>query len=507
MKYISTRDETATPHTFKHVIMQGLSPDGGLFVPSEIPQLESEEIKGWADLEYPDLCMKVMAHFIPEDQVSKADLQKIINKSYVGEKWADPKVVPLTELPNYDGICVLEQFHGPTCAFKDVALQFLGNLFEHFISEGHEHVTVLGATSGDTGGAAIEGLRGKEGVQVCILHPLGKVAEIQRLQMCSVLDKNVHNVAVVGDFDDCQSMVKKAFVDQELRGKTHLAAVNSINWARILAQVVYYFTAYFQWCKLKKKNLMVDKVSFVVPSGNFGNALAGYYAKKLGLPIHKFVIATNHNDILHRLIADGDYSRVESKPSVAPAMDITVPSNFERYLFNLSGNCAKTLNKWMTSVTKEGKLQLSDEEMVKLRSEFGSGRASDEEITKSVAELEQTTGETFCTHTAIGVRTALSYENSQDLICFATAHHGKFGETIAESQSKSPAVPKQLADLENTVNRCVQCPNDLAKLKEFLISDVIKSPEAPTNDTSRLVLGALAAAAVGMFVQKFFIGK
>merc|ERR1712166_1276481 len=364
-----------------------------------------------------------------------------------------------------------------------------------------------GATSGDTGGAAIEGLRGKEGVQVCIMHPAGKVAKLQQLQMTSVLDANVHNLAVDGDFDNCQAIVKALFVDQELSQHTNLAAVNSINWARILAQIVYYFSAYFQWCKLKKKNLMVDKVSFVVPSGNFGNALAGYYAKKLGLPIHKFVIATNHNDILHRLIADGDYSRVESKPSVAPAMDITVPSNFERYLFNLSGNCAKTLNKWMTSVTKEGKLQLSDEEMVKLRSEFGSGRASDEEITKSVAELEQTTGETFCTHTAIGVRTALSYENSQDLICFATAHHGKFGETIAESQSKSPAVPKQLADLENTVNRCVQCPNDLAKLKEFLISDVIKSQETPTNDTSRLVLGALAAAAVGMFVQKFFIGK
>jgi len=494
MQYVSTRDESGTAHTFKQVVMKGLANDGGLFVPREVPQLDSATIAGWADLAYPDLCMEVMSHFISEEDVPKQALEKIIRKSYVNT-FSDERVVPLEKLgADYDGICVLEQFHGPTCAFKDVALQFLGNLFEYFISEDGGTITVLGATSGDTGGAAIEGLRGKTGVQVCILHPEGKVAEIQRLQMCSVLDSNVHNVAVDGDFDDCQSMVKKLFNDQELRSKTHLAAVNSINFARILAQVVYYFTAYFQWIKLQGKELMKDKVNFVVPSGNFGNALAGYYAKMLGLPIGKFVIATNQNDILHRLIENSDYSRKESVASIAPAMDITVPSNFERYLFLLSGSCPTTLASWMKSITDDKVLTLSDELMAQLRTEFSSGRASNEEITTTVAAMEEQTGVTFCTHTAVGIHVALNYEGQNDLICFATAHHGKFGATIAESLKKKPAVPPQLACLEGKVNRCVSCPNDSEKLKAFLIQCVIEEPAADVAPAAPAAQTAAAEA-------------
>jgi threonine synthase len=271
---------------------------------------------------------------------------------------------------------------------------------------------------------------------------------------------------------------------------------------------VYYFSAYFQWCKLQNKELMKDKVSFVVPSGNFGNALAGFYAKRMGLPINKFVIATNHNDILHRLIAEGDYSKKDSVPSKAPAMDITVPSNFERYLFWLGGD-AKTLKKWMGSINSpEGRLDLSEEHMTKLRSEFSSGRATNDQIDSTVAAIEQSTGITLCTHTAVGVHTALNHETQQDLICFATAHHGKFGETIAESLNKKPDVPEQLTCLENKVSRCVSCPNDSDKLKSFLLSSVIEKPTVNSScDISRLAVGVLALAAAISVVKSSLFSK
>eukprot|EP00658_Telonema_sp_P-2_P030049 TRINITY_DN22765_c0_g1_i1.p1 TRINITY_DN22765_c0_g1~~TRINITY_DN22765_c0_g1_i1.p1 ORF type:complete len:474 (+),score=142.26 TRINITY_DN22765_c0_g1_i1:150-1571(+) len=458
------------------------------------------------DRSYTELCGQVMSHYISEEDVPKAKLSELIAKSYDSANWSSDtgEVVPLVALDKHENICLLEQFHGPTCAFKDVALQFLGNLFEFFREPGTT-ITVLGATSGDTGGAAICGLRGKNGVQVCILHPEGKVAELQKLQMTSVIDKNVHNLAVDGDFDDCQNIVKTLFVDQELQSRTRLGAVNSINWARILAQIVYYFSAYFQWCKLKSKTPMQDTVDFVVPSGNFGNALAGFYAKQMGLPIGRLVIATNHNDILHRLIAEGDFSKNKSVPSRAPAMDITVPSNFERYLFMLGGCDPAVLKSWMTSVNAGDGLPLSDEQLSEMRSFLSSGRASDEEIDGTISALEQDIGMTVCTHTAVGLHVATkSLLPNQQLICFATAHHGKFGQSVEESLSKQPPMPPQLACLEEMTWRCVHIQNDKeqvkAYLKEVVIEPLQQKEESKAKDQACEAGCLVGAAALGAAV-------
>merc|ERR1712159_58661 len=516
MKYISTRDKTGTQRSFKTVVMQGLAKDSGLFVPAEVEALRqsAETIKAWSELDsYSDLAVEVMTKFIDEDDVPRADLQRIVGRSYVPQSasgnWSDDKIVPVVKLDEeqYPGVSVLEQFHGPTCAFKDVALQFLGNLFEYFLGqEPGKTVTVVGATSGDTGGAAIEGLRGKKNVQVCMLHPEGKVAKLQKLQMISVLDKNVHNMAVDGDFDDCQAIVKKLFVDDELKEKLMekggaLAAVNSINWARILAQIVYYFSAYFQWCKLHNKTMMQDQVDFIVPSGNFGNALAGYYAKLMGCPIRKLIIATNHNDILHRLISSKDFSKKKSRPSVAPAMDITVPSNFERYLFLLSGSDPEVLSGWMKDVADNKGLELTSEQYEELQTNFGSGCASDDDIKAMRDKLERTTGITFCTHSAVGLHVAIELEaaKASDVICLATAHHGKFGDTVEESQSKSPPMPPQLANLESKVGRCMSCPNSAETVKQYLYEYVINDGEQSKTNSSAFTLlaGVAAVLAIG----------
>jgi len=512
MKYISTRDQAGTQHSFKDVVMRGLAEDRGLFVPANVEKLEPEVIKGWSELAYPDLALEVMSLFVDETDVPRSELQRIINKSYVGKHWSDEKVVPLVRLDaeKYPNISVLEQFHGPTCAFKDVALQFLGNLFEYFLSlEPGKKITVLAATSGDTGGAAIEGLRGKEGVQVFIMHPDGKVAKLQKLQMTTVLDKNVHNLAIDGDFDDCQTIVKDCNMDKEFKAKTSLSAVNSINWARILAQIVYYFTAYFQWCKLHNKQVMQDQVDFIVPSGNFGNALAGYYAKQLGLPIRKLIIATNHNDILHRLIGSKDFSQQKSRPSRAPAMDITVPSNFERYLFLLSGSDPKVLSGWMDNVANNKGLDLSAEQYSKLQQEFGSGRASDEEIDAMIKKIESDTGVTFCTHSAVAIHVAveLGFAKDNNVICLSTAHHGKFGDTVAESLKKKPAMPPQLADLETKIGKCMICPNDQAVVKKYVqeqLENVLEPTQAKCSVPSSTVLAIGTAAAVAIGAALFF---
>merc|ERR1712166_162201 len=347
VKYVSTRDPSGTQYGFEKAVMLGLAPDGGLFVPDNVPEQTTEVLEGWTSLAFPQLAEKVMGLFIENGEIPAADLKRLTEKSYSATVWSKPEVTPLIELGE---LSVLEQFHGPTCAFKDVALQFVGNLFEFFLKrqnskkkagEPRAFITVVGATSGDTGGAAIFGLRGKSDVNVCILHPLGKIAPVQEMQMTSVLDKNVHNVAIEGGFDDCQAIVKKLFAaqkdDPELKA-LNLGAVNSINWARILAQIVYYFSGYHQWLAKKTERKYGDKVNFVVPTGNFGNALAGYYARRLGLPIGKILVATNRNDILHRFIDGGKYSKAdECQFTDAPAMDITIPSNFERYLYTLGG--------------------------------------------------------------------------------------------------------------------------------------------------------------------------
>eukprot|EP00300_Choanocystis_sp_HF-7_P019012 c20208_g1_i1.p1 GENE.c20208_g1_i1~~c20208_g1_i1.p1 ORF type:complete len:409 (+),score=92.10 c20208_g1_i1:83-1228(+) len=338
MAYKSTRDLNSRQRTFESVVMEGIAPDGGLFVPIMIPKVDLQALESLRGASYEEVAFRIISLYIAPEEMTQDEIKSIIHESY--KTFSTPEVTPLRKLS--DHTYVLEQFFGPTCAFKDVALQFLGNLFDFFLKRraqkspetGPHRLTILGATSGDTGGAAIYGLRGKQNVEVIILHPHNRVSPLQAAQMTSVLDPNVHNVAVEGTFDDCQDLVKECFSDNDLKKSARLGSINSINWARILAQIVYYFYSYLRWVE-QSSHSMGDSVSFVVPTGNFGHALAGYYARQMGLPIRKIIVATNANDILHRFFSACDYSAQPVVQTLAPSMDIQKASNFERFLYHL----------------------------------------------------------------------------------------------------------------------------------------------------------------------------
>jgi len=408
-----------------------------------------------------------------------------------------------------------------------VALQFLGNLFEYFLSRRSDKsaeatarrktITVLGATSGDTGSAAIEGLRGKKGIEVYILHPKGRVADVQAAQMTTVLDENVHNIAVNGTFDDCQSMVKTLFNDEKFRSKHQLAAVNSINWARIMAQIVYYFYAYFRWqddAASRGEKLDKSHVNFVVPTGNFGNALAGFYAREMGLPINRLVVATNQNDILYRFLHHGDYSKRAVEPSLAPAMDIVVPSNFERFLFWFFGNDPDTLSAAMQSIKDKGKMPLGEKEvecMRRLHEIFSASRCSDEEIHKVTDKCRANWDYLVCPHTATGLHAVEQHAADTQsptagfsFIAFATAHPGKFGNGLEESRKCRPLLPQQLDGLLGRPTRCLDIEHDLGALRQVMDEGLQRRRDAAVATCPVAnqfgVLAALSVVAVGLAV-------
>ncbi|KAL1917413.1 uncharacterized protein VTP21DRAFT_3806 [Calcarisporiella thermophila] len=471
MRYRSTRGQSSNV-TFEEAVLMGLAPDGGLFIPHSIPRIPLETLASWSSLSFQALALEIFSLFIEEEEIPRADLAKLIEKSYA--TFRDSRVTPLKNLASRK--YVLELFHGPTFAFKDVALQFLGNLFEYFLERknAQEHstqhrITVVGATSGDTGSAAIYGLRNKRNVSVFILHPHGRVSPIQEAQMTTVLDHNVHNLAVEGTFDDCQAVVKELFADKQFNEKYCLGAVNSINWARILAQTVYYFYAYFSL--LRSLDIRVDSpeaerlcVRFSVPTGNFGDILAGFYAKQMGLPIDRLTIATNRNDILDRFFATGRYEIIVSEDgrggvfeTLSPAMDIVVSSNFERLLWylareNLSdgqqgdrdATASKVLAGWMTELKARWCVDIG-EKIVKIAEQWGfeSSRVDDEQTLQVIQEYfhpEGTQHEAYLMdpHTAVGVCAGMrvSEKDASDnwhTICLATAHPAKFSEAVTKA--------------------------------------------------------------------------
>jgi len=517
MKYISTRDAKGIERGFEEVIDAGLAPDKGLYIPKEIPLQTPEELKSWSELGFKDLAVKVMSIFIEDSDIPAAHLKNLVEKSYSSTAgWTDNKVTPLKIVGD---VAVLEQFHGPTCAFKDVALQFVGNLFEYFLERKNANLkcgekrffkTVLGATSGDTGGAAIFGLRGKKDVKVCILHPENKIAKVQEWQMTSVIHDDVHNVAIDGNFDNCQDIVKKLFAqrkDDSALNSINLGAVNSINWARILAQIVYYFSGYYQWLKLDKTRKYGDKVSFVVPSGNFGNALAGHYARRLGLPIETMIVATNSNDILHRCIKTGEYSKKECTATLAPAMDISAASNFERYLYELAGGGEK-LAEWMAKIDKpKGSLTLTPEQTKKMKELFKSEMATDDEIRKAQKDQDEKAKYMHCPHTAVGIHVVTNKLPPGAYIVMATAHHGKFGETLEEAKKKEPALPKQLENLEGVMRRMWKAPNNSDVIRKILIEHVqpVEQPQSVASSFREpLIFGT--ALLVGAAISGMFFG-
>lgn len=461
MKYISTRG-SAPALSFEDVLLTGLAADGGLYVPETLPHFTLEEISSWRGLPYADLAFKVMYPFV-EGEIPEADFKSMVQDTYA--VFGHKAVAPLVQLD--DNEWVLELFRGPTLAFKDFALQLLGRLLDYVLKKRNERVVILGATSGDTGSAAIEGCKHCDNVDIFILHPHKRVSDVQRKQMTTVLTNNVFNIAVEGNFDDCQHMVKNSFNDQSFLNGTRLVAVNSINWARIMAQIVYYFSASIALGGPSRS------VAFSVPTGNFGDIFAGYLARNMGLPINQLVVATNKNDILHRFISQNNYHQEPLTHTLSPSMDIMVSSNFERLMFDLYGRNGQALSAQLeTWKTQSG--AIDSYRWKKARELFDSESLTDKETCEIIRQVFQETEYLIDPHTAIGVGAARKCRRDPNvpMITLATAHPVKFPEAFAQSGvGISPELPLHMRDLFERTEKYEVLPNDLKKVHEFIINN------------------------------------
>jgi len=457
MRYISTRGGLE-PIDFSEAVMMGLARDGGLLLPESMPAVDAARLKSWHNLPYQYLAVEVLDLFTGD--LPRQDLEVLVDNSY--SLFRHPQVTPVRKAGD---LYILELFHGPTLAFKDIALQLLGNLFEYELKKSGSFMNIIGATSGDTGSAAIYGVRGKKGINIFILHPHGRTSPIQALQMTTVLDNNVFNLAVDGTFDDAQSIVKEIFNDLEFKDTYRLGAINSINWARVLAQVVYYVYAY-----LKLRRAGFDSVDFSVPTGNFGDIFAGYVAKQL-LPegcINRLVLATNENDILTRFVNQGDYSIVgEVTPTFSPSMDIQIASNFERYLYYLRGQDGARVKADMETFTATGRIDLSGlaEQVAR---DFSSRSVSEEETLATISRFYTDHDYLLDPHTAVGVRAGLELKGDRPMVCLATAHPAKFGEAVQKATGKEVELPPELAALEGRESRCEVMAADVELVREYV---------------------------------------
>lgn len=462
MHYISTRGE-GEPQTFDQVLLTGLAPDGGLYVPETWPQMNLETLKC---KNYIEIAEEVMFPFV-EGVIDQLEFRQILQDVYSAPNFRDARVTPLVKLSGYmdDRIYIMEQFHGPTIAFKDVALQLLGRLFDHVLKKENKRITIVGATSGDTGSAAIEGVKNCDNIDIFILHPKGRVSEVQRRQMTSIISPAVHNIALEGSFDDCQNMVKAMFNDKDFRDDVHLSAVNSINWARIMAQIVYYFTT-----ALEAGAADGEQVSFVVPTGNFGNVFAAYCASKMGLPIKLLGISTNKNDILTRFFETGEMKIDESFATLSPSMDIQISSNFERYLFDLFGRDAAKLKETMDTFKDKGSFKVDDALMNIAHREFRAARADDEQTLALIKECYEACDYVLDPHTAVGLEgaKAIAEETDGKVILLATAHPAKFPDAVEKAIGIRPALPEHLADLFEREEVMQEQPHDLAKVQAYV---------------------------------------
>jgi threonine synthase len=464
MRYISTRGQ-APALNFEDVLLAGLASDGGLYVPENLPRFTQEEIASWAGLPYHELAFRVMRPFVT-GSISDADFKKILEETYsTGEHgvFAHNAVAPLRQLNSNEW--VLELFHGPTLAFKDFALQLLGRLLDHMLAKRNERVVIMGATSGDTGSAAIEGCKACDNVDIFIMHPHNRVSEVQRRQMTTILGDNIHNIAIEGNFDDCQEMVKASFADQSFLKGTRLVAVNSINWARIMAQIVYYFHAALQLGGPARS------IAFSVPTGNFGDIFAGYLARNMGLPISQLIVATNRNDILHRFMSGNRYDKDTLHPTLSPSMDIMVSSNFERLLFDLHGRNGAAVAGLMDTFKQGGGFSVEEDRWTEARKLFDSLAVDDAQTCETITEVFNECGELLDPHTAIGVRAARECRRSlaTPMVILGTAHPVKFPEAVEKAGvGQAPALPAHLADLFEREERCTVLANDLKTVQGFV---------------------------------------
>lgn len=455
MRYISTRG-ASDALTFEQAMMTGLARDGGLYVPEAVPTLTKSEIADMAGKSYEDIAFTVMRPFIG-DTFTDDEFKVLIKNAYAG--FGHAARAPLVQLaPNH---FLLELFHGPTLAFKDFAMQLIGQMFQASLTRSGDRITIVGATSGDTGSAAIEAFRGLKNVDVFILYPHGRVSEVQRRQMTTPTEANVHALAMDGDFDDCQAMLKDMFNDFDFRDEVRLAGVNSINWGRVLAQVVYYFTAAVSLGAPHRE------VSFTVPTGNFGDIFAGYIAKQMGLPIADLVVATNQNDILHRTLQTGAYTKEGVIPSISPSMDIQVSSNFERVLFDAYGREGATVAAQMDDL-QTGGFEISQGAYQMLQNTFKSGRASEDETSAAMKSYNLHNGELLCPHSAVGVHVAEDHLGRVPMVTLATAHPAKFPDAVKAASGVAAPLPPRMADLYDRPERVTRVANDMGALQAII---------------------------------------
>ncbi len=461
MNYISTRGR-APVLSFEDAMLTGLARDGGLYVPDTVPALSHGDIAALAGLPYEEVAFRIMRPFIG-DTFTDAEFGEIIARAYAG--FGHDARAPMVQIGANQFL--LELFHGPTLAFKDFAMQMIGQMFEMALKRRGDRVTIIGATSGDTGSAAIEAFRGLDAVDVFILFPHGRVSDVQRRQMTTPVEANVHALALDGDFDECQARVKDAFNHFEFRDRVRLAGVNSINWARVLAQVVYYFTA------ATALGAPHRAVSFTVPTGNFGDIFAGYIARRMGLPIDRLVIATNRNDILHRTLETGAYTKSGVEPTISPSMDIQVSSNFERVLFDVYDRDGAAVADQMKMLAETGSFPISQGALARLREAFDSGCASEGETRATITRAFAHTGEVLCPHTAVGVKVAAERADpAVPMVTLATAHPAKFPDAVEAAMGTRPALPPRMADLFDRPERVTRVANDLAAIEALILERI-----------------------------------
>ncbi len=473
---------------FKDILLEGLAKDGGLAMPAQFPQISAQELQRFANLQYPQLAAEIISRFATD--IDRSVIDRLCAQAYTVEKFGSSEIAPLTLLGKEQGadLAILELSNGPTLAFKDMAMQMLGQLFEHVLTERGQRLNILGATSGDTGSAAEYAIRDKKAVSVFMLSPQGRMSAFQRAQMYSLQEPNIHNLAVAGVFDDCQDMVKAVSADLQFKAKWHIGTVNSINWARIMSQVVYYFKGYF--AAIRQCGLQVgDRVSFSVPSGNFGNVFSGFVAKSMGLPIQKLVVATNENDVLDEFFRTGVYRPRESKEThltSSPSMDISKASNFERFMFCMTGFDGAATGALWQQLAKAGQFSVSDTvpdtmpdergawQQVK-RSGLVSGKSTHANRLETIREIDSKYQRVIDPHTADGVFVGRKYlEPGVPMICLETALPAKFAETIEEALNRKAPRPAGLASLENLPQRVENISSDVENLKRIISERALK---------------------------------
>ena len=456
MQYISTRNTTKT-FSFKDVFLNGLASEGGLYVPEQIPSYSIQDLEKLKKLPYRELAVKIILDFCA-DEFSKSEIDNLVQKSY-----KDFRVQDVVTINKTGSMNLLELFHGPTLAFKDIDMQVIGNMYESILEKNKLKINVVVASSGDTGAAAIGAIKDRKNMKIFILHPENKISEVQRKFMTTVNSSNVFNIALDGNFDDCQKFVKSMFSDKNFRNSINMAGVNSINWARIIFQIVYYYFSYF---KIDKAN---EKINFSVPTGNFGDIYAGYVAKKMGLPINKLVIATNKNDILNRVRNTGYYKPLKVEHTVSPSMDIQVASNFERLIFDVNSCSSEKTLKLMNDLNEYGQFKIEKEELKKIKDSFSSASLTEEETKSIISEMYKNYGILIDPHTAVGIGVTKKISLKGSAVVLATAHPSKFSEVVMEATGIKPELPENLRNILVEKENYDKLPKDLEKVKNYIL--------------------------------------